>query len=196
MWNCSPDYSWLFWKSKSNNQANTMHPMSKWLSNNAKLSLKTCVISICYPTCIQLTDTSFEIKRPCHQTEGINFSSNFPLESSQSKPNLLQKCSRQPWSWQLLLWPCWPLWRTAVLMTQQCPRNVVDRAPAAEPTGIAALAWNATVADAINAWEIMDVPVQRSATPTVALVEIIEHRIKVDEKTTTSRWCIWTNKML
>ena len=55
---------------------------------------------------------------------------------------------------------------------------------------------NATVADAINAWEIMDVPVQRSATPTVALVEIIEHRIKVNEKTTTSRWCIWTNKML
>ena len=43
------------------------------------------------------------------------------------------------------------------------------------------MGWNVTVADAINAWEIMDVLVQRSATPTVALVEIIEHRIKIDE---------------
>ena len=46
---------------------------------------------------------------------------------------------------------------------------------------IADMGWNATMVDAMNAWEMIDVPVQRSATPTVALVEIIEHRIKIDE---------------
>ena len=66
-------------------------------------------------------------------------------------------------------------------MTQQCQRNVVDTAQDAEPRSSATMGSNATVADAINAWEIMDVPVQRSATPTVALVEIIKHRIKIDE---------------